>query len=147
MIEAIQEHWLGSFLLNVLGYALILVPAALLIRRWKKSPLVQRGGRATATPGDRFLSLSLPVGEGPVYSVLHQLVFGDDGSSEDALGAVEKGEVPSPATAVKSRETASEMRDWEYWWKLVVCVVGLQTSYLTWGVLQVYTTLLIAGSH
>ena len=59
MIEAIQEHWLGSFLLNVLGYALILVPAALLIRRWKKSPLVQRGGRATATPGDRFLSLSL----------------------------------------------------------------------------------------
>ena len=43
MLEAIQEHWLGSFLLNVLGYALILVPAALLIRHWKKSPRVQRG--------------------------------------------------------------------------------------------------------
>jgi hypothetical protein len=43
MLEAVQEHWLGSFLLNVLGYALILVPAALLIRHWKKSPLVQRG--------------------------------------------------------------------------------------------------------
>lgn len=44
MLETIQNHWLGSFALNVLGYVLILVPAALLVRHWKKSPLVQRGG-------------------------------------------------------------------------------------------------------
>lgn len=46
MLEAMQEHWLGSFLFNVLGYLLILLPAALLIRYWKNSPLVQRGRTA-----------------------------------------------------------------------------------------------------
>ena len=43
IFQAFQEHWLGSFLLNVLGYALIILPAALLIRRWKNDPLVKRG--------------------------------------------------------------------------------------------------------
>ena len=43
MLDAVQEHWLGSFLLNLLGYAIIILPAALLIRRWKKSPAVQSG--------------------------------------------------------------------------------------------------------
>ena len=68
-----------------------------------------------------------------VYSLLHQLVFGDD-RSEDALGAVEEGKASS---VPKTRETAAEMTGSEYWGKLVVCVVGLQASYLTWGVLQV----------
>lgn len=43
MLDAVQEHWLGSFLLNLIGYGLIIFPAALLIRRWKKSELVQKG--------------------------------------------------------------------------------------------------------
>ena len=43
LLEASQEHWLGSFLLNLLGYALIIVPAGLLIRRWKKDPTIKRG--------------------------------------------------------------------------------------------------------
>ena len=43
LLEASQEHWLGSFLLNLLGYALIIVPAGLLIRRWKKDPRIKRG--------------------------------------------------------------------------------------------------------
>lgn len=43
LLEASQEHWLGSFILNLLGYALIIVPAALLIRKWKKDPRVKRG--------------------------------------------------------------------------------------------------------
>lgn len=43
LLEAIQEHWLGSFLLNLLGYALIIVPAALLIKRWQKDPRIKRG--------------------------------------------------------------------------------------------------------
>lgn len=41
--QAVQDHWLGSFLLNVLGYTLIILPAAVLIRRWKNSPQVKRG--------------------------------------------------------------------------------------------------------
>ena len=51
MFQAIQNHWLGSFLLNVLGYLLILIPAALLIRHWKNSPLVKRGKEEIATAG------------------------------------------------------------------------------------------------
>lgn len=43
LLEASQEHWLGSFLLNLFGYALIIVPAGLLIRRWKKDPRIKRG--------------------------------------------------------------------------------------------------------
>lgn len=42
-LQMVQDHWLGSFLLNILGYALIVVPAALLIRRWKGDPAVRAG--------------------------------------------------------------------------------------------------------
>lgn len=43
IFQMLQEHWLGSFLLNVLGYALIILPTALLIRRWKNDPQIKRG--------------------------------------------------------------------------------------------------------
>lgn len=43
MLQTVQEHWLGSFVLNLLGYALIVLPAALLIRRWKQSAEVRSG--------------------------------------------------------------------------------------------------------
>lgn len=43
VFQAVQDHWLGSFLLNVLGYALIIVPAALLIRRWQNNPQIKKG--------------------------------------------------------------------------------------------------------
>ena len=39
----IQDYWLGSFILNLLGYALIIVPASFLIRKWKQDPEVKRG--------------------------------------------------------------------------------------------------------
>lgn len=71
-------------------------------------------------------------GEGPVYSLLHQLVFGDD-RTDDALSAAEEGSV---ATVSKPKEE-TEMTGAEYYGKLLFCVVGLQASYLTWGVLQV----------
>lgn len=41
--QVLQDHWLGSFILNLLGYALIVLPAALLIRRWKNDPMVKAG--------------------------------------------------------------------------------------------------------
>ena len=43
LLAMIQEHWLGSFVLNLLGYALIIAPAAFFIRRWKNDPQVQSG--------------------------------------------------------------------------------------------------------
>lgn len=39
----LQGHWLGNFCLNLLGYGLIIVPAALLIRRLRKNPAVEKG--------------------------------------------------------------------------------------------------------
>ena len=43
VLIAVQSNWLGNFGLNLLGYALIIGPAALLIQRLKKNPLVERG--------------------------------------------------------------------------------------------------------
>ena len=72
-----------------------------------------------------------------MYSALHQLVFGDD-RSDDALRTVEEG---AAAGVTNPRETAAEQDSVPgYWVKLGVCVVGLQVSYLTWGVLQVCVT-------
>lgn len=69
-----------------------------------------------------------------MYSLLHQLVFGDD-RSDDALAVVEEGKtVPAGS---KPKEVVTEMSNSEYYSKLAMCVVGLQVSYLTWGVLQV----------
>lgn len=42
-LAILQDHWLGSFVLNLLGYGLIILPAALLIRRWKNDPMVKAG--------------------------------------------------------------------------------------------------------
>ncbi len=47
MLAAVQEHWLGSFVLNLIGYALIIIPAALLIRRWKASTAIKNGRTLT----------------------------------------------------------------------------------------------------
>ena len=43
VLSAVQAHWLGNFCLNLLGYAVLIVPAALLIRRLRKNPLVEKG--------------------------------------------------------------------------------------------------------
>ena len=43
VFSALQGHWLGNFCLNLLGYALIIVPAALTIRQLKKNALVEKG--------------------------------------------------------------------------------------------------------
>ena len=80
-----------------------------------------------------------------MYSVLHQLVFGDDRDSSDRLAAAEEGKAPSAASP-KPKEMAPEMSETEYCGKLVLCIVGLQASYLTWGVLQVQTTALSYSS-
>ena len=49
ILWTVQEHWLGSFVLNLLGYALIILPTAYFIRKWKKDPAVQAGRFNTAT--------------------------------------------------------------------------------------------------
>lgn len=114
VLEAVQEHWLGSFLLNSLGYALIILPAALLIRRLKDSP-------------------SIKSGQGPVNHLLKLLVFGDS----DPLSDVEEGKVAGESKSQGTQEAATEqLSTTQYCSKLMFCIVGLQGAYLTWGVLQ-----------
>ena len=71
------------------------------------------------------------------------LVFGDD-RSEDRLKLVEEGgaamETKPPGPAKEAETTAME-----YFVKLALCTVGLQASYLTWGVLQVHGYYMLCG--
>lgn len=96
------------FLFNLAGYASLIVPSALLIRYLKKSPWLEGGS-------------------GALVSCLKTCVVGkpDDQSGLDAM------EKQAPQTADQQKEPTS--------WtavRLAFCVVGLQGSYLTWGVLQ-----------
>ena len=110
--EAVQEHWLGNFVLNLVGYGLIILPSALLIRRWKNSTLVKAGN-------------------GPLYGTLHLLVFGN--AEDDPLKAVEE-EVKKGGGSGGTTETRPFPLP--YYAHLIFCIVGLQVSYLIWGVLQ-----------
>lgn len=62
------------------------------------------------------------------------LVFGDD-RTEDPLQKAEAGEVAVEPPLPKEEP---EMSTVQYCGKLALCVIGLQGSYLTWGVLQVH---------
>lgn len=63
------------------------------------------------------------------------LVFGDD-RTEDPLEKAEAGEVAVETKPPPLKEEP-EMSTAQYCSKLAMCVIGLQGSYLTWGVLQV----------
>ena len=66
--------------------------------------------------------LLVATGEGPLYGVLRLLVLGQ---TPDML----------PTTKVEAKEQGGSGLTSAV--KLLVCIVGLQVSYLTWGVLQV----------
>ncbi|KAJ8270487.1 hypothetical protein GJAV_G00115380 [Gymnothorax javanicus] len=105
-LEDWRDMWLFRFLLNVLGYATIIIPGYLLIRYIKRTSYLETGGRGLCFP------------------VIKACVFGAESKSGllDDASAVPRNEVESSPT----RQAL----------KLLFCAVGLQTSYLTWGVLQ-----------
>ena len=43
--QAFQEFWLGNFILNILGYAVLILPGYLLVRWLQRLPQVERGSR------------------------------------------------------------------------------------------------------
>lgn len=47
LLNAVQNNWFGSFLLNVVGYAIIVVPTGLLIKYLKESQEVRKGRSKT----------------------------------------------------------------------------------------------------
>ncbi|XP_064600993.1 adenosine 3'-phospho 5'-phosphosulfate transporter 1-like [Liolophura sinensis] len=103
-----SDFWLLRLMLNLLGYATVVVPAALLIRHLKKIKYNE-----TAGPG--FLP-----------NLVKLCVFGKD---HEKAAVVEE-------TSKAAESNPTERSLWHSFLLLVVCFVGLQTSYLTWGVLQ-----------
>ena len=66
------------------------------------------------------------------------LVFGN---AEDPLEEVEKGQPQVPPSGQSEHEVATDkLTTFHYCAKLLWCIVGLQSAYLTWGVLQVSVT-------
>ena len=89
----------------------------------------------------RFLSITachfpIPLlpGHGPLNSMLKLLVFGDV-EEESAESKAEEGRVSG--TQSPSANQKAELTTGQYVGRLLLCIVGLQGAYLTWGVLQV----------
>ena len=75
--------------------------------------------------------------------LLKLLVFGNE--EQDTLLQIEEGETVDPSakqdgrkeTSTTAEAATAELSTTQYCLKLVLCIVGLQGAYLTWGVLQV----------
>eukprot|EP00041_Stephanoeca_diplocostata_P033108 m.1084517 g.1084517 ORF g.1084517 m.1084517 type:complete len:412 (-) comp24273_c0_seq2:4951-6186(-) len=108
------DWWLANLLGNIFAYALVIVPAGLLVNYLKKNPDQMSG------PGFFMSMLRLcVVGQPEVTS--EPTTKKDD--AESAVPTEKKDDEPQDSFAVQA-------------FKLIFCAVGLQGSYLTWGVLQ-----------
>ena len=81
-------------------------------------------------------------GQGPINYLLKLLVFGNE--EQDNLLQIEEGERVDPSAKQDGRKEPSsaeaatdELSTVQYCMRLILCIVGLQGAYLTWGVLQV----------
>ncbi|XP_030200362.1 adenosine 3'-phospho 5'-phosphosulfate transporter 1 [Gadus morhua] len=106
LLDGWHDVWPFRFLLNMMGYSTIIIPGYLLIKYFRRTNY-QDTGHGICSP------------------VIKACVFG----SETKSGLLD--EVSSaPRVEVDSGSPVRQM------FKLTFCAVGLQVSYLTWGVLQ-----------
>lgn len=70
--------------------------------------------------------------KGHLYSLLRLCVFGS--LTHDELELLEEGKLKEKSTTPPAVENHSFFC---YYTKLLICLLGLQLSYLTWGLLQV----------
>ncbi|KAI6659146.1 Adenosine 3'-phospho 5'-phosphosulfate transporter 1-like [Oopsacas minuta] len=110
-MNKVTDHWLGSFTLNILAYSTLLLPLYLLVAYVKNHPnLVHKF---------KFLACCI-----------RSCILGAEEVEDTRLKSVEEGTTPiSPVEEKPSSSAAIAI-------KLVWCVIGLQVSYLTWGVIQ-----------
>lgn len=100
-------EWFLSLIQNLFTYGLVIVPGALAIRWIKKTNYIEK-----INPG------------GPLYKLILTCVHG----KQDLVDDVEKG--ADGSVAPKAEKSAGGTK------KLMICVIGLQSSYLMWGYLQ-----------
>ncbi|RUS89657.1 hypothetical protein EGW08_002578 [Elysia chlorotica] len=108
-----KEFWVFKLALNLLGYATIFVPGYLIISHLRRN-------RYNESAGPGFF---------PNLAVL--CVFGRE---QHASASAEEGSVGGKGTS--SATPAPEEPFSTRALRLIICVIGLQVSYLTWGVLQ-----------
>jgi len=105
------DYWVYNLFLNILGYGSIVFPAYLFINHLKKINYRDNGNRNTS-----------------YYHMLVKCVYGDE--PHEPLLPTNSG------AAAGSKEVKEEDSFSVKAFKLVFCTLGLQCSYLTWGVLQ-----------
>lgn len=110
-LDAWGDFWFFNLLLNIAGYGSIIVPAYFLINYLKKIDYVNTGRRTIW------------------YPLVVKCVYGDDMVSIGEKG--EKEQLLGKPSISKEEESFSRKAV-----KLMCCTIGLQVSYLTWGVLQ-----------
>ncbi|KAL7642499.1 UNVERIFIED_CONTAM: hypothetical protein RMT77_007060 [Armadillidium vulgare] len=103
-VQVLADSWI-HLLLNLLGYATIIIPGYFLIKYIKNSQYIERAGNGI------FSRIVLICVYGNAY----------DKIVEDTI------------QAQKPRKERSSFSDCS---QLIFCFLGLQVSYLTWGVLQ-----------
>ncbi|XP_014672364.1 PREDICTED: adenosine 3'-phospho 5'-phosphosulfate transporter 1-like [Priapulus caudatus] len=100
-----QDFWMYRLLVNLLGYATIILPGYLILRYLKRSNYIERAG------------------DGCFARVLK--LFVDGASTEKDDIEEQSTQLPKPERSEKAQALV-----------LLFCFLGLQCSYLTWGVLQ-----------
>lgn len=106
LLDGWQDMWLFRFLLNVLGYATIIIPGYFLISYFKRINYLETG-------------------RGLCFPVIKACVFGNEAKA----GLLDEAPAPSRSDTDSSSSSGQAF-------KLIFCAAGLQASYLTWGVLQ-----------
>ncbi|XP_078068237.1 adenosine 3'-phospho 5'-phosphosulfate transporter 1 isoform X2 [Mustelus asterias] len=101
-----SEFWILRFVINLAGYSSIILPGYLLVQYFKHRNYLETG-------------------RGLCFPLIKTCVFGSD---------LKSGVQDEPSST--SRTEATESSFTRQTFKLLACVLGLQASYLTWGVLQ-----------
>ncbi|XP_076464930.1 adenosine 3'-phospho 5'-phosphosulfate transporter 1-like [Babylonia areolata] len=109
--ESFLDIWIVRLALNLVGYGTIFVPGAILIRYLRRVKYNETAGPGCAS------------------NLLVLCVFGRE---KDAGSVAEEGGSPV-LSAEKKMEAQPLLKRTAI---LIVCFLGLQASYLTWGVLQ-----------
>lgn len=107
-----EDSWIVSLTNNVLSYALVVIPTALVVRHYEKHP-------------------ELLAGPGIQTAMLRKFILGIEIVSQDLEGATKVPEV-----TVAGNSAAEESTLLTRFLKVSFYAGGLQASYLVWGVLQ-----------
>ena len=112
MFESLSDFWIWNLFLNVLGYGMLVFPSYLLIQHLKRINYKENGNQS------KFY-----------YSFLVKCVYGDEPYEILPTANEELNTGQSSSNSVEESFAKKAF-------KLMFCAIGLQTAYLTWGVLQ-----------